>query len=60
MTTILRPSLQERHQCFVACPEKGNKACEESGAQLVLGVAEETGTVKSEDEEKQGKPYCSL
>jgi len=36
------------------------QSCEESGAQVLWGVAEGTGIVRSGEKEPQGRPYCSL
>jgi len=38
-------SLQERHRDSGACPEKGNKAGEVAGAQVLQGLSEGTGVV---------------
>ena len=54
------PSLQERHRGPGACSEKGNKAGEGSGAQILWGVAEGAGVVQSGEEKAQGRHYCSL
>ena len=35
------------------CPEKGNEAGGESGAQVLQGVAEEAGIISSGEEEDQ-------
>ena len=43
-----------------ACPEKSNKDGEGSGAQVLCGAAEETGIVQFQEEEAQGRPFCSL
>jgi len=51
-------SLQERHQGYGTCPEKGNEADEWSGAPVLRGAAEGTGTFLSIDEESKGRPYC--
>jgi len=37
------PLLQERHQGPAACPEKGNEAGEEAGAQVLRGAANPGG-----------------
>ena len=39
---------------------EGQQSHEESGAQILWGMAEETGTVQFEEEEAQGRPYCTL
>jgi len=38
----------------------GNEAHEKSGPQALCGAAEVTGIVQSEEEEAQGRPYCSV
>jgi len=43
---VVGPLLEERHWGPGACPEKGNETGEESGAQILRGVAEGTGFVQ--------------
>lgn len=53
---VLGHSLQKRHWGD-ECPEKGNKAGEESGAQILWGVAEGAEVVNPEEKEAEGRPY---
>jgi len=60
LCSILGPSLHEIHRGPGACPEKGNEACEGSGAQALWEAAEEAGIVQFGEGKAQGWPYRSL
>ena len=57
------------NECLYPCPHieessatafKGNKACGRLGEYALKGETEGTGAVQSEEEEAEGRPYCSL
>ena len=57
---VLGPHNMEEHGGAGACPEKGNKAGEASGTQVLSGAAERAGDVCPGEEEAQGRPHHSL
>ncbi|KAJ7413983.1 hypothetical protein WISP_87122 [Willisornis vidua] len=52
--SVLGPSLQDRHFDAGECPEKGNRAGEEFGAQVRRRVAEELGLFSLEEGRLRG------
>ena len=60
LCSVLGPSLQEGHRGARATPEKGKKAGEGSGEQILRGVAEGAEIVQPGEEEAQGRPYRFL
>ena len=59
LSSVLGPSLQERHWGCGTCPKKVNEAGEGSGTWVLWGAAEGTAIIESREEDTQGRPFHS-